>query len=151
MAEPEHDELRAWVEEVATFFAEQYGHPPISGRILGWLMVCDPPEQSATQIAEAIGASRASLTTNLNLLTASGLVRRRAGQGERTTYFRVDDDAWPEVIKRRIATLASFADVAQKGMDMFEPGSARAGRLRAARETFAWMAGAFQRNDERDV
>ncbi|MFD4192957.1 GbsR/MarR family transcriptional regulator [Amycolatopsis thermoflava] len=150
MAEPEHDELRAWVEEVATFFAEQYGQPPIAGRILGWLMVCDPPEQSATQIAGAIGASRASLTTNLNLLTAAGLVRRRTGPGARTTYFRVDDDAWPVVVRRRIATLASFADVAERGMDLFGADSARAGRLRAARETFLWMARAFERSDDRD-
>jgi hypothetical protein len=61
-------DVLAWVERVATFFAEHYGLPPITGRILGWLMICDPPEQSPAEIAAAIGASRASLTTNIRLL-----------------------------------------------------------------------------------
>jgi DNA-binding transcriptional regulator GbsR (MarR family) len=69
------------------FFAEHYGLPPIAGRILGWLMICETPEQSAGEIAAAIGASRASLTTNMRFLTASGFVRRltRPGAAQPTT------------------------------------------------------------------
>ena len=85
--------LLLWVERAATFFSQRYGLPPITGRILGWLMICDPPEQSAGDIAEAIGASRASLTTNMRLLTATGLVHRLTRSGGRTAYYRIDDDA----------------------------------------------------------
>ena len=105
--EPDRDELLNWVEHVATFFAERFGLPPITGRILGWLMVCDPPEQSAGEIAKAIGASRASLTTNMRMLTVSSLVRRRSRPGGRTTYFRIDDDAWEKVSRQRIASMAA--------------------------------------------
>ena len=38
----DHKDVLAWVERVATFFAEHYGLPPITGRILGWLMICNP-------------------------------------------------------------------------------------------------------------
>ena len=78
--------LLAWAERVATFFAEHYGLPPITGRILGWLMICDPPEQSAGEIADAIAASRASLTTNMRLLIGSGLVRRLTRPGGPADY-----------------------------------------------------------------
>ena len=138
------DERTAWSERAAAFFAEQYGIPPIAGRILGWLMVCDPPAQSATAIAEAIGASRASLPSNMNLLTAARLVRKHRVPGDRTTYFRVDDDAWPRVVRERIATLASFVAIADDGLALFEPGDDRAARVRAARETFAWLAEALE-------
>src|SRR5262245_11827320 len=123
--------LLAWVERVATFFAEYAGLPPITGRILGWLMICDPPEQSAGEVAEAIGASRASLTTNMRLLTASGLVRRLTRPGERTTYFRLDDDAWEKVIRRRMAYMATFREIAQDGLRLVGAGGARATRIRA--------------------
>ena len=83
-------QLLGWAERVATFFAEHYGLPPITGRILGWLMICDPTEQSAGEIADAIGASRASLTTNMRFLIASGLVRRLTRPGGRTSYYRID-------------------------------------------------------------
>jgi hypothetical protein len=29
------------------FCADEYAVPPIAGRVLRWLMICDPPEQSA--------------------------------------------------------------------------------------------------------
>ena len=60
-ARADRDALRHWVERVASFFHDRYGLPPITGRILGWLMICEPPEQSAADIAHGIGASRASL------------------------------------------------------------------------------------------
>jgi hypothetical protein len=59
------DERQRWVERVATFCVEEWGLPPITGRVLGWLMICDPPEQSAGGIADAIQTSRASLTSNI--------------------------------------------------------------------------------------
>jgi DNA-binding transcriptional regulator GbsR (MarR family) len=135
----EREHLVSWVERVATFYAEQYGLPPITGRILGWLMICDPPEQSAGEIAEAIGASRASITTNMRLLTATELVHRHTRPGERMAYYRVDDDAWEKIVRRKFASLASFRDIARDGMDLVGADSARAARLRAAHEIYGWL------------
>ncbi len=42
--------IQNWVERVAAAFAQHFGLPPITGRILGWLLICDPPEQSAAEI-----------------------------------------------------------------------------------------------------
>jgi DNA-binding transcriptional regulator GbsR (MarR family) len=133
-------ELLGWVERVATFFAEHYGLPPITGRIVGWLMICEPPEQSAAQIAAAIGASRASLTTNMRLLTASGLVHRLTRSGGRTAYFRIDDDMWQKVIRRRIASMMSFGEITQDAIRLLGANKPRAARVRAAHEFFQWMA-----------
>jgi DNA-binding transcriptional regulator GbsR (MarR family) len=132
--------LLAWAERVATFFAEHYGLPPITGRILGWLMICDPAEQSAGEIAAAIGASRASLTTNMRLLIGSGLVRRLTRPGGRATYYRIDDGMWDAVIRRRIASMMSFSRITLEGMELVGPDTARAARLRAAHDFFDWMA-----------
>lgn len=79
-----------WVEQVAAFVSAEWGLAPITGRVIGWLMASDPPEQTVGDIAEAIGASRASLTTNLQLLTSIRLVRkfRKPGSGLSTTRSR---------------------------------------------------------------
>jgi DNA-binding transcriptional ArsR family regulator len=139
-ANTDREQLLEWVEQVAMFCAQEYGVPPIAGRILGWLMICDPPEQSAGQIAEAIGASRASLATNLRALTDARFVRRRTRPGARTNYYRVDDDAWEQVVRQRIASLASFREIAAAGMKLAGPDSPRAERLRVAHDVYAWMA-----------
>jgi DNA-binding transcriptional regulator GbsR (MarR family) len=133
-------EVLGWVERVATFFAEHYGLPPITGRIVGWLMICDPAEQSPAQIAEAIGASRASLSTNMRLLIASGLVHRLTRSGGRTAYYRIDDDMWEKVIRRRIASMMSFGKITQDAISLLGPDSPRAARIRSAHDFFEWMA-----------
>lgn len=136
------DELR-WVERVAAFCHDQYGLPPITGRILGWLMIADPAEQSAAEIAAAIGASRASLTTNMRLLTATGLVHRRAGVGTRTASYRVEDDAWEEVIRRRFTSLKGFLAITEEGMDLVGRDTERAARIRAAHDIYEWAGAIF--------
>jgi DNA-binding transcriptional regulator GbsR (MarR family) len=139
---PSHEDLLNWVERVAMLLAPD-GLPPIAGRILGWLMICDPPEQSAAQIGEAIGASRASLTTNMRVLTTMGFVARRPRPGDRTAYYRIDDDAWQKVVRRQIDTMTSYLELTKDGMELVGPDSARAARVRDAYEVFAWMAKVF--------
>jgi DNA-binding transcriptional regulator GbsR (MarR family) len=135
--------IQAWVERVATAFAQNFGLPPITGRILGWLLICDPPEQSAGEIAGAIGASRASLTTSMRLLTVGELVRRSHRPGERTTYFRIDDDAWEKVIRQRIVAMASLREITSDAMKLVGPGSERAARVRGAHAFFGWLSEMF--------
>jgi len=136
----ERKSVLQWVERVAAFFTAAYGMPPITGRILGWLMICDPPEQSPADIAAAIGASRASLTTNMRLLTASGLVQRRSRPGGRTSYYQLEENAWEQVIRRRIASIAAFRRITEDGMALLGAESRRAERLRDAHDVFDWAA-----------
>lgn len=143
MAELDRDTALAWVERVAKYCADQDGVPLIAGRVLGWLIICDPPEQSAAQISEAIGASRASLTTNLRLLGSVGFLRESTKPGDRTVYYRVDDDAWETVVQRQIASLASFGDIMRDGLTLVGRSPARSSRIRAAREVFDWMERVF--------
>lgn len=141
-AGPGREELLQWVERVTAYLTRD-GFPPIAGRILGWLLICDPPEQSAAEIAAAIGASRASLTTNMQVLMVMGVVSRHSRPGERTAYYRVEDEAWERLVRQRIAGLASFCEITSAGMDLVGRESPRASRIRAAHETFDWMARIF--------
>jgi DNA-binding MarR family transcriptional regulator len=140
---PSRAELDGWVERVTSYFAQFYGLPPITGRILAWLMICDPPEQSGAEIAAATGASRASISTNVRLLTETGLVQRSTRAGERTTYYRVHDNAWETVVRRRVESMATFRELAREGIEMLGPGSPCAARLATTSEYFDWVADAL--------
>lgn len=141
--EPSRDELLAWVERMAGYFADRDRMPLIAGRVLGWLMVCDPPEQSAGEIAEAIGASRASLSTNLRLLGSVGFVRQSTKPGSPVTYYRVDDDAWAAVVRQQIASLARLGEITRDGLSLMGSSTGRAARVRSAHDVFAWMEKLF--------
>ncbi|WP_158888358.1 GbsR/MarR family transcriptional regulator [Amycolatopsis anabasis] len=137
---PVEEEVLEWVERVASFCADEWGLAPITGRIFGWLLICDPPEQSAADIAAAIGASRASLTSNMRLLLAIHLVRKVSRPGERTTYYRIEDDAWTKVVRGKLIGLAAFGSIAEDGARLAGGDPERTQRLRTARESSAWLA-----------
>lgn len=54
MRQPRLAELSAWVERLVALLVPE-GVPPMSARVLGWLVVCEPAEQTADQIGRAIG------------------------------------------------------------------------------------------------
>ncbi|MFB9687874.1 GbsR/MarR family transcriptional regulator [Amycolatopsis plumensis] len=138
-SEDDRDEVLRWIERVATFCVEEWALPPITGRILGLLMICDPPERSAGQIAETIQASRASLTSNMRFLAAIGLVRKVRVPGDRTTYYRIEDDAWHKVIQRKLDSLGAFGDIADEGTKLAGGSGPRTERIRAAQQSLTWL------------
>ncbi|GHF12963.1 hypothetical protein GCM10017786_53710 [Amycolatopsis deserti] len=140
------DEVLRWVERVATFCVEEWALPPITGRILGLLMICDPPERSAGEIAEAIQASRASLTSNMRFLAAIGLVRKVRVPGDRTTYYRIEDDAWHKVIQRKLDSLGAFGDIAEEGVKLAGGTGPGTERIRAAQRSLTWLRDLAARN-----
>jgi len=67
-------------------------------------------------------------------------VRRLTRPGRRTTYYRIDDDMWATVIKRRIQSMMSFSRITADGLSLVGPDSPHTARLRAAHDFFDWMA-----------
>ena len=65
----------------------QYGLPPMAGRMWGWLLVCDPVEQTAGQLAEALHASRGSISGTGRMLSplASSAAPHAAATGVSTS------------------------------------------------------------------
>ncbi|MFF2851903.1 GbsR/MarR family transcriptional regulator [Streptomyces sp. NPDC058001] len=131
--------VQEWVEQVGTWFMQQSGWPPIMGRTLAWLMVSDPPEQNPAQIAAAVHASRASLTSALRLLTEARMIQAVTRSGDRSTYYRVAPDAWAAMLRRRLESIASFSDITDEGLGLFPQGARRAERLREAHRVFEWL------------
>ncbi|WP_433436157.1 GbsR/MarR family transcriptional regulator [Nonomuraea sp. CA-141351] len=137
---PDRERVLAWVERVAAFVSQEWGLAPITGRVLGWLMACDPPAQTASDIAEAIGASRASLTTNMHLLTSIKLIRRFRKPGERNVYYQIEDDAWSKVIRQKLAAFTAFDELAAEGMRLGWTDEAQTRRIESARTAIAGLA-----------
>jgi hypothetical protein len=60
--------LWRFIDATGEWVSKAYGVPMMAGRVLGWLLVCDPVEQTAAQLAEALGASKGSISGATGLL-----------------------------------------------------------------------------------
>jgi DNA-binding MarR family transcriptional regulator len=86
------DEL-SFADQVGRYFTQRYGMAPVTGRVLGWLMICDPPEQTPAALAETLGASRSSIGTAVTLLERNNLIQRTRPAGERADRVWLDPEA----------------------------------------------------------
>jgi len=86
----ERDRLRRQrllVEEYGLLF-EEMGRTRMDGRISSWLLLADPPVQSLTEIADALGVSKAAVSTAARSLLQMGMVERVSEPGRRGDSYR---------------------------------------------------------------
>jgi hypothetical protein len=108
-----HDYVEKWGISL-----EQLGATRMAGKILGWLLVCDPPHQTAKQISEAIGASLASVSTATRTLTQASLTERVGIPGERSAHFRISPGMWSRLMRHRIGRIAQMGRLAEEGLSL---------------------------------
>lgn len=85
-----HDAQVIFADHVGRFYARQYAFPPMAGRLLGYLLVCDPPQQTIDELGEALLASRSAITGAVTLLEGYQLARRTRAAGERVDRVSLD-------------------------------------------------------------
>ncbi|MDA0562978.1 winged helix DNA-binding protein [Streptomonospora sp. S1-112] len=110
---PEEAEL---LNRVGLFF-EMVGAPRTMGRIYGRLMVCDPPEQSLTELAEALDMSKASISTAVRPMQEGGLVERLPSSG-RSHRYRITPGGFTQVLNVQLARMRLGAEAAEFGLSV---------------------------------
>ena len=79
-----------FADHAGRLFARRYGMAPMVGRVLGYLMICDPVDQSIAELAEALLASRSAITNAVAFLDNLGYIRRSRAAGERMDRVSID-------------------------------------------------------------
>lgn len=137
--ESHQSEQQHFVEDVGMAF-EQAGLPRMAGRILGWLLICDPPYQSSGELSEVLQASKGSISTMTQLLLQLGLIERLSLPGRRRDYFRIKPDSWSEIMKRRMVLVATFRRLADRGLELLNGHTPeQRERLEAMRSLYAFF------------
>jgi hypothetical protein len=140
-AGPGDADVEAYIEEIARYF-EEAGMPRVAGRLIGALVVAEPREQSAAELAHRLRSSRGSISTMSRLLIAAGIVERRTRPGHRREYLRLRDDAWLQVVAGKTHQLTELRRVGERGLDLY---AGRDGPARASLEELVHLMKFFER------
>lgn len=103
-----------YIERFGRFW-ETSGFTRTAGRIVGWLMICDPPHQAATDLVDALGVSTGSVSTLTRQLVDLQMVERVTFPSDRASYYRLRDHVWVNLIERKMDGLRELADLAAQG------------------------------------
>lgn len=122
------------------FYAREYGFTPIAGRLLGYLLICDPPNQSISDLSEALLASRSAVTGAVKVLEQYRIVQRTRVAGQRMDHVRLDPGG---LAPRGFAadTYIVQADLAREGLALLtDAPSERRAVLEEAAALFDFLA-----------
>ena len=120
-------ELTRFIESMGMYFESQ-GVPRIGGRILGLLLLAHEP-LSAEGIGTILKVSRASISTNIRLLTSSGLVEKTSILHDRTTYFVFSDTAWEKAMQVGLQKTNALKGLVEQGIAALPEGDLAKDRL----------------------
>ena len=115
-----NNKQKRFIEEMGIVF-EDAGMPRMAGRILGWLLICDPPHQSSGQLATVVEGSKGSISTMTRMLVSLRLVERMTMPGDhRSTYYQISPGAWSELLRKRVAEITIWRQAAERGIRLMK-------------------------------
>ncbi len=133
-----------FTDRLGTLF-EHDGQPPIAGRIFGLLLLTDDA-LSLAELAEALGVSKASASTNARLLAQLGVIEQVRRPGSRRDYYRTVPDLFERSMAQRLARWQRFTEVIGEGRRTLPMASAEVRqRLERYEEAFSYMSDAIGR------
>ena len=118
------EELISFANEMGMFY-EDLGLPRAWGRVLGWLLVCEPDFQSAEDFANVLHGSRGSVSMTTKALIRSGMVERRTIRGDRRTYYRIRPESWTAVLEHQQESVKRLRGLAERGLELLRGESAK--------------------------
>jgi DNA-binding transcriptional regulator GbsR (MarR family) len=145
-------EERHFIEDIGLFF-ERMGLPRMAGRVLGVLLISDPPAQSLTELSEALQASKSAISTATRLLVEAGLIEQVPSPVPRRDYFRFRPGGWLLYMRQWMEVMGALHQITERGLSLLKSKTPELQeRLQEAHDLFSFMeaeySGWFQRWEE---
>ena len=108
------DAQSAFVESMGRYW-EGAGSTRVMGAIVGWLMVCEPAHQSASDLVSALRVSTGSVSTQVRALVNYGLAETVTFRGDRTRYYQIREGAWLAFMRAEQVRMDALSTLAAAG------------------------------------
>jgi DNA-binding transcriptional regulator GbsR (MarR family) len=136
-------EEKHFIEDIGLFF-EQMGLPRMAGKILGVLLISDPPAQSITDIAINLNASKSSISIMARLLVERGLIERVASPVPRRDYYRFKPGGWILYLRSWLELMSALHQITERGMNLIRQKNGKEDeRLLEAHDLFSLLEDKF--------
>lgn len=120
---------------------EEFGYPRIYGQILGWLLICDPPHQSFSDLTENLDISKASVSNTTRILLEQGLIEKVRVEGERQIYFKLKKGSLTDFMQKQLQLTLDLESITTRGLELAKnENNADTGRLKMANDFYLFMA-----------
>lgn len=106
-----------YAEHVGRYWSDRGGNRA-QGKMLGWLLICDPAHQSSKQLQEVLHMSAGTVSTNARILEQIGFIERVTFPKDRATYYRMATDAWEYLLDEKRTGMVGLRKIADEGREV---------------------------------
>ena len=106
-----------YAEHVGRYWSDRGGNRA-QGKMLGWLLICDPTHQSSKQLQEVLHMSAGTVSTNARVLEQIGFIERVTFPKDRATYYRMATDAWEYLLDEKRTGMVGLRKIADEGREV---------------------------------
>ncbi|MER6018491.1 hypothetical protein [Streptomyces anulatus] len=124
---------KTFVEKVAQYYYENDGMPHERGRVVGYMMICDPAAQTADEISLMLGVERAAIDRIVDQLTPENdpvSVFERTGALSENYTLRLRENSWAPKVRGIFSEFPDFHRIAATGLRALRAEGASDERLR---------------------
>jgi DNA-binding transcriptional regulator GbsR (MarR family) len=104
-----------FADHMGRFYARRFSFPPMVGRLIGYLAVCDPPNPTIGELAEALLASRSAIAGAVKTLETIHVVQRSRVAGERMDRVRITAQQSMQV---DVSEYEEMRELAREGLEV---------------------------------
>ena len=104
-----------FADHMGRFYARRFSFPPMVGRLLGYLAVCDPPNPTIGELAEALLASRSAIAGAVKTLETIHAAQRSRVAGERMDRVRITPQ---QSMQMDVSEYEELRELAREGLEV---------------------------------
>ncbi len=117
---PEFERKQEFVERAGVQMERMLGFSPIIGRVVAYLFVAEPPEQTFFEIKDFVNASKSAISNAINHLLRGGSIEEITKPGDRKRYFRLSmgKENFPAITQDRVKLFEALEKMAAEAIEI---------------------------------
>ena len=115
------EKILIYADRMGQYNAQRHGLPPVVGRVVAYLSVCEPMEQSINDIADTLLASRSAVNNALTMLESQKLIKRTRPAGSRADLISLNPISMESGFDP--AEYLELAALAREGLELLKDAS----------------------------
>ncbi|TAF67775.1 MAG: MarR family transcriptional regulator [Cytophagales bacterium] len=101
--------IQQQVEKIG-IVCDKDGFPPLAGRLLGFMILAEPPHKTFDEIVAFLNASKSAVSNTLKFLENQKMIDYTTFPGDRKRYFRLSVENWSNVLIDKMVWLKAMQE-----------------------------------------
>lgn len=134
-----NNQIDNFIEKFALNLEKNTRLPHAGGKIFAYLLICDPPEQTAKQIINELEISKSSFSYMIRLLIESQIVQEINKKGIRSRHYKIKENGYDFLFLKKLQGLYETRLILEEGISLLNESGNANERIQNVHELYSFF------------